>query len=376
MGELSKSTNTIRFREETRQDQFYLSLRAQVQKYLSYTRQDGFATPLLWVKAMIYMAIFMGLYGMLYRTGLSGWQIWASWAGLGLTGVLMGLNVSHDAAHSSFFRNKSWNNLLYYASFSLLGANAYLWKLRHVQSHHLFPNVDECDADIDDNPLIRLSPQKEWHWYHRYQHWYAPLVYPFYSLIWVFIKDFVLLNKRKLANLRGIRHDQGQIWGFYLAKAAYLLAFIVAPAIWSHHSISEVLGGFLWMHLVSGSAFIYMLAPSHFSEGCVFSKLDKEGSLPGSWSRHQVITSVDYHATSTWANWIFGGFNAHAAHHLFPGISHAHYPAISIMIREAADKFGVPYRDLSWLQVLAAHFRYLKQMGLKPTKYQPDQTNQ
>ena len=367
MGELSNTTRTIRFREEPRQDQFYLSLRAQVQKYLSDTSQDGFSTPLLWVKAMIYIAMFGGLYSFLFKTGLPEWQYLGLWAGLGLTGVLMGLNVSHDAAHDSFFRNKNWNNILYYASFSLLGTNAYLWKLRHVQSHHLFPNVDDCDADIDDNPLIRLSPQKEWHWYHRYQHWYAPLVYPFYSLIWVFIKDFVTLHKSQLANLRQIRHKKGQIWGFYISKAVYLFAFVVAPAIWSSYSPSEVLGGFVCMLLVSGSAFIYMLAPSHFSEGCVFAKLDSEGSLPGSWSSHQVVTSVDYHATSAWANWIFGGFNAHAAHHLFPGISHVHYPAISGMIQETAEKFGLPYRNLSWRQVLAAHFRYLKWTGKEPT---------
>lgn len=317
---------------------------------------------------MGYGVLFLSLYsGLFWAPNPFTWWIWV---GLGLTGVLLGLNVSHDAAHGSFFRSKLWNEILYYLSFSLLGVNAYLWQLRHVKSHHLFPNVDECDADIDDNPLIRLSPQKPWRPYHQYQHRYAPLVYLFYSLIWVFVKDFMILRKKQLANLRQISHPKGQILLFYIAKGLYLLTFIGAPILWGSFSALEVCMGFVAMHFVSGSAFIYLLAPSHFAEGRAFSTLDEEGYLPGSWSRHQIATSLDYHANQRWANWIFGGFNAHAAHHLFPGISHVHYPAISALIKDAAKQYQLPYQNLTWPEAVAAHFTYLKKLGLPPAKNQ------
>jgi len=78
---------------------------------------------------------------------------------IGLSGLLLGFNVSHDALHGAFSKNKTVNNWLYHLSFNIQGTNAYLWKVRHTASHHIFPNVDGCDADIDENPLIRLSPQ-------------------------------------------------------------------------------------------------------------------------------------------------------------------------------------------------------------------------
>ncbi|HLP95206.1 MAG TPA: fatty acid desaturase [Saprospiraceae bacterium] len=366
MGELSQNPpKTIRFRDEARDDAFFLELRQRVQDYLARQGGGHFAPPLLWFKAAIYLAVFGCLYALLYAA-LPTEALMLVWAALGLFGVLLGLNVSHDAAHDAFFRNKKANAWLYYFSFSLLGTNAYLWKLRHVQSHHLFPNVDDCDADIDDNPLIRLSPGKPWRWHHTLQHWYAPVVYLCYSLIWVFIKDFILLQKKQLANLRQIKHPAQQIWAFYLAKIAYLGAFIAAPMLWGHSTPAEIGLGFLLMHMVSGSAFIYMLAPSHFSEGSVFAVLEPGGYLPGSWSRHQLATSLDYHATSCWANWVFGGFNAHAAHHLFPGISHAYYPVISRQIRNTAAQYGIPYRNVNWFQAVRLHFRYLKALGEKP----------
>ena len=54
------------------------------------------------------------------------------------------------------------------ASFTLLGANTYLWRLRHVKSHHNFPNVNGRDIDIDDTAFLRLSPNQPRRRYHRY----------------------------------------------------------------------------------------------------------------------------------------------------------------------------------------------------------------
>ena len=38
-----------------------------------------------------------------------------------------------------------------------MALNAYLWRRRHVGSHHTFPNVQGGDADMDDNPFLRVT---------------------------------------------------------------------------------------------------------------------------------------------------------------------------------------------------------------------------
>jgi linoleoyl-CoA desaturase len=354
---------TIKFREEIRQDVFYQQLRKKVQAYLAANGFDGFATWQVWLKASLYVGIFAGLYLILLFGQLTFSVALGVWAGMGFFGVLMGLNFSHDAAHNAFFKNKTLNKVLYYVTFSALGASAYLWQLRHVQSHHIFPNVDGCDADIDDNPFIRLSPHKPLRGYHKYQHIYAPVLYLAYTLVWVFIKDFVILQKRQLANLRDIHHPAMEVVLFFVAKAAYLFFMIGVPYWLLDGALGQVLIGFIVMHFAASYTFIFGLIASHFSDGRLFPKVDEEGYLDLSWSKHQVATSLDYHATKHWTNWLFGGFNAHCAHHLFPQINHVHYPKISEFIIELAPVFNLPYQNTTLPKAIAAHFRYLKQMG-------------
>lgn len=357
---------TIKFREDIRNDVFYNTLKDKVMQYLSENNFDGYATPSVFIKGAIYISLYFYLYYLLILGDLAYSKVLLLWATIGVLGILIGLNVSHDAAHNSLFKNKLLNKIIYYITFNMLGANAYLWQLRHIESHHLFPNVDNCDADIDDNPFIRLSTNKDIRWYQKIQWLYAPFAYLFYTIIWVFYKDFLILNKKQLANLRNIQHPLAEIFLFYFAKILYLFIFIGLPMFVASYSWKEVLLGFVLMHFVSSYAFLYGLIPSHFSDLTIFPNVDKDGYLERSWAGHQVAASLDYHADKKWANAIFGGFNAHVAHHLFPTISHIHYPEISEIIAELAPKYNVHYQNVSWFEAIISHFRFLKKMSDAP----------
>ncbi len=359
---------TIKFQQETVHDLFYQRLQRQVERYLQQNRQSGFASNLVWFKAFLYGGLYLGLYLSLLFANLSFGSSLAVWAMLGLAGILLGLNVGHDAAHDTLSTNKRLNDWIFRLCFGLLGANGYLWRLRHVQSHHLFPNVDDCDADIDDNPVVRLSPNQPVQAYHRWQYLYAPVAYLFYSLIWVFLKDWLILKKKRLANLRDIHHPKQEIWRFFLGKIAYLGYMILLPLYCMSLDGWQVLTGFIVMHFAQSYAFIFCLAPSHFVEETLFDKVDAKGKLTHSWAGHQMAASLDYHATKHWANFLFGGFNAHVAHHLFPNVSHVHYPAISAMIQQSAAKLQLPYQHTTLPQAIASHFRFLKRMGMKEEK--------
>ncbi len=354
---------TIKFRQDADQDAFYQGLRAQVEEYLQKQHADGFATGLVWFKAFLYGGLYAGLYLSLLFAKLSFAASLAVWASLGIAGLLLGLNVGHDAAHDTLSPNKRLNDWVFRLSFGALGANAYLWRLRHVQSHHLFPNVDDCDADIDDTALIRLSPNKPMYWFHRWQHLYAPLAYLFYSLIWVFVKDWAILKKKRLANLRDIAHPRQEVWRFFVGKLVYAGYMLLLPLYCSSLEPWQVLAGFMLMHFVQSYAFIFSLAPSHFVEETLFDKIDATGTLRQSWAGHQLAASLDYHATKHWANFLFGGFNAHVAHHLFPNISHVHYPAISGMIQKSAAEFKLQYHNISLPRAIGSHFRLLRRLG-------------
>jgi linoleoyl-CoA desaturase len=63
-------------------------------------------------------------------------------------------------------------------------------------------------------------------------------------------------------------------------------------------------------------------------------------------------------------NWLVGGLNFQIEHHLFPKISHIHYPALSEIVRKACAEYGIPYLEYPRVRyAIASHVAYLKQMG-------------
>lgn len=162
---------------------FFKALDKEVTQLLHNTDLMKKANKLLRIKTIFYILLFTGSYSLLFFAGHTSFGPLAlNYVLVGLTGILLAFNVSHDACHGSFSNNKNVNHWLYHLTFNLQGTNAYLWQMRHNASHHVFPNVDGCDADIDDNPFLRLSPQHPIKKWQRYQHIYAIAVYCIYSL--------------------------------------------------------------------------------------------------------------------------------------------------------------------------------------------------
>ena len=63
-------------------------------------------------------------------------------------------------------------------------------------------------------------------------------------------------------------------------------------------------------------------------------------------------------------NLLFGGFNHHVTHHLFPSICHIHYPKLTPIIAQTCQEFGLDYRhESSFLNAYFAHYRLLKNNG-------------
>ena len=63
-------------------------------------------------------------------------------------------------------------------------------------------------------------------------------------------------------------------------------------------------------------------------------------------------------------NWYVGGLNYQIEHHLFPKISHVHYPAISKIVKEACAEFKLNYIEYPTVfEAVKAHVQFLKSMG-------------
>lgn len=357
---MSFKTIKLPFAVGAAEEPFYVEIRQAVNVY--FENKKRFANTKVLLKAFVYFTFVVSSYAWLLHAQ-NYWQLQFAYWAFGFSSILCALNFAHDAAHHSLTGKRKIDDLIFELVFNWQGANGYLWKIRHNHSHHAYPNVDDCDADLQVNGLIALSPNQQLKWFHRYQHIYAPFAYLFYTLLWVFYKDFILFFTRKQANILFKTHPRKEWIKFFLYKSMYLAVYIFIPYYISGISIYLVLMAFAGMHLIVSLFLLFTFLISHYVEGIVFTNPSANGSLGTSWARHQINVSVDFHAARNWAGYIFGGFNAHVAHHLFPQVCHVHYPAITKIIRNKLRKHRVPYHSVTFFGGIASHVRYLRKQG-------------
>ena len=353
----------ISFKKDS--ERFDLTLNKKVHDSIS-SRQLYLAKVFLWVKLGVYLSFFIASVATLYLNpyGHSFIGLVINYGLIGTFGTLLAFNSSHDACHETFSKKKWVNSLIFHFTFNSQGISARLWKIRHLASHHLFSNVDGCDADIDDNPLIRFSPNHPKKSFMKFQHIYSPLLYSLYLLVWIYAKDFLYLKKKDLANLKNQNYPFWYTIELVIVKVIYLFYILVLPVYFLEFSLAQILLSYLIMIVVGSNIFIYTLVPTHFTIETEFPNVDQEGVLPYNFSQHQLMTSMDYHPKSKFATFLFGGFNCHAAHHLFPNLPHTIYPKITPVIEQVASEFGYGYNVLSLLGAIKSHFKFLKRLGV------------
>ena len=345
-------------------DRFQLRLNQEVDIAINDTDLSN-AKVLLWFKLFFYLTVFISAIILLYINpyGKNYIYLLCNYVLIGASGTFLAFNSAHDACHGTFSKKKWVNSIIYHFIFNMNGISARLWQIRHLDSHHLFPNVDGCDADIDNNPLIRFSPNHPIKPLMKYQHIYASFLYSFYLVIWIYAKDFFYLKKKDLANLINQKYPWWYTVELFLVKILYISYIIVIPLYLLEFSVSQILVAYLVMLMVDSNIFIHTLISTHFAMETKFPSVNEEGVLPYSYAQHQLETSLDYYPKSYFANFIFGGFNAHAAHHLFPNLPHTLYPKISPIIESLALKLNYTYNKLTLITAIKSHFKFLKMMG-------------
>lgn len=58
------------------------------------------------------------------------------------------------------------------------------------------------------------------------------------------------------------------------------------------------------------------------------------------WAIHQLKTTANFATGNKLISWLVGGLNFQVEHHLFPRVSHVHYPAISKIIKKHVKILG------------------------------------
>ncbi len=281
---------------------------------------------------------------------------------LGILCLPIVLNIGHEAVHGNLSSEKRLNRMglnIFY----LLGTSPYFWELRHLSSHHLMVNVKDWDLDIEQSNIIRLSRFQPHHFIHRIQHYFMPILYSMYTLIWFWYRDFKDIGRKEFGCKYVPRHPAGQIIRLFLAKIWHLLAFVIIPYL-LNGEWKLILSGFFCMHIAASMSTTFVLISSHVGEPQEIISADNK-MLPYSWIEHQYRTTADFCTTSSFFTHFFGGFNHHLAHHLFPNINHNYYPFITPLLVQFAKENDIPYYSYdNLIRTSMSHLKRLRELSV------------
>lgn len=344
---------------------FFMELKTAVEDYFKDNKISYKGNSAMKIKISVMFFIYLLAYSCIYFLPTQTSTLFIIYSLIGGWSVLLGLNIGHDAAHNAIFKNNSHNKYLLYI-FELLGTNSYNWKNRHLGAHHAFPNIMNHDSDIQQTNVVKIFPKDEHKFYHAFQHIYMPVIYLLYIFRWVIYRDFKDARSEKIGSFDNRNYPIRELLKMIFFKLFYLSYMILFPFLFLDYSIGTLLLAFFIL-TVSGSLVITMvLLSTHVGEDANFPEADENGLMPHSWSYHQVITAADFGTESWMLNQLFGGFNHHVIHHLFPHICHIHYPQLTPILQEKAKKYNLPYRHKKYLfAAMFSHFKLLFENGRK-----------
>jgi linoleoyl-CoA desaturase len=348
--------------ENGNNSQFYNSLSTKVDNYFIERGISKKGNVQLWIKAFIFLSIFIFLYINIIVFQPSLPYLIGSAILFELISVFIFFNFVHDASHRSLSQKKQVNKLFCYLG-DIVGVNTYIWHIRHDRQHHTFTNVPGGDVIMEAIPLIRLNPHQKHLPIHRYQLFYAPILYGLYSLYWIFIMDFFLFFKKDICTLKNIQHPRAEWIKLILFKIFYLSYMLAIPIILLPYNWKNIVFCFLVMHLFAGMLMSVISVLGHNLEGPEFPVPLPSGNIQNSWGEHELETCADFATDSKLICWITGGLNAHVCHHLFPTICHVHYYNLTPLIRKHCNDNGYKLIEYSLPAALISHIRYLKSLS-------------
>ena len=273
------------------------------------------------------------------------------------------INIAHDANHFAILKNRKgfFSKALTY-SFDLCGISSYMWRLFHNHQHHSAINIEGEDDGLVTRGLLRYTNNQNHRFIHRFQHYYAFIVYSLFSLDYIFVKDFEGFFFPFLNGLKGRKHQPVEYVKLVGLKLLYVGYMIALPIVLLGYAVGFVLAVFIAWHLLIGLIAAIVIQVEHPL---------RENEFPASkndyshFMYHVFATTSDHSPDSMIARMFYGGLNLHVIHHLAPRVCHTHYRGLTMVIEPIARKHGVNYKqNKSIFHAIREHYGHLKNLSV------------
>ena len=339
---------------------FHVELKQRITSYFQEVGSSTTGNYKLFVKAIILVVSFLAIYVHLVFFTPPTLLALVECILLGGLTASIGFNVMHDGAHGSFSKH-NWINNLAGLSLNFLGANVFMWNTKHNVIHHAYTNIDGIDDDIDARPFLRMCETQKFLKMHRYQHLYFWFAYSLLYIYWIFFTDYRKYFTQRVGGMPLKKMNFQDHVSFWAFKVFHALMFVALP-IYTVGFVPWVVG-FMLYGMFAGLvlSIVFQLAltvqETHFPVAV-------ENKIEDEWAIHQLKTTANFATRNKVISWFVGGLNFQIEHHLFPKISHIHYPAISKIIRQACEEYGIVYIEHRKMRMaVASHVSHLRALG-------------
>ena len=358
----------VKFLREERNKGFFSDAKKEVDDYFKLNAIPVYGNNIVYIKGIICcLFLFSPIVLVIFGAILQLWLLFFMYACMGLGIVGVGCCVHHDANHDCLHKNNKINRIVSIMS-NLFGVFHKTWRIQHNFLHHNYTNIESVDEDIDVGFLMRFSPNSRHYKFHRYQHIYGWILYCFLTLQMVTYKDFKLIatfNKKDLLKIGKLKKTTAYA-ELILYKILYVSIFIFLPTYCTDFSLLNILSAFFLMHMISGLCLALIFQLTHIMPETQFPKISN-GSVSQTWGEHQLLNACNHSNNNVLLFHVTGGLNYAIEHHLFPGISHIHYPQIAPIIERVARKHNLQYnKQQNFFFALREHYFFIKKLGNNP----------
>lgn len=368
-----KATTTkkkVSFKGSPEKDVFINILYDRVNGYFERNNISPYANTEMYLKTIICIVSWLFIWGFILSDPFAGslTALYMTYLLFGFVNILIAFNIMHDATHNAYSANKKVNDILSY-SMDFIGGNQYLFRRMHG-SHHGYVNIHGIDVTLETHGLFRFSPIEPWLPKHRYQHFYIFVLYALAMLHWVTVKDFKwFFGENHIGNNKNIKHPMKEYVILLIGKALYFTNTLFLPMYLLTFPWYAVLGAWVFMHIIPGLTFALIFQVTHIYEGTSFPIPDEEGNIDNNYALHVLETTADFSRNNRLGTSLMGGINVHVIHHIFPKVCHVHYPAITKILKQTCDEFGIEYQENpSFWSAIQKHYIILKELSFPTDK--------
>ncbi|MDH4262457.1 MAG: fatty acid desaturase [Spirochaetia bacterium] len=278
-------------------------------------------------------------------------------AGLGCVGIA---TCSHNASHGNSFKTKLVNQFMDIFGFDfIIGISSRFWDNFHNKLHHPNTSIVSIDPDTDILPWFALHEKQVENAgsitkiYYKYQWIFFPFLVGFY-VIMLQVMGWKFLLK-KLIHFNILDHKQRLLHILDVIVLAAHYVFWIALPYSFNFSITEILILYIGKNFISGMLCFFALAPTHYVRDALY--FDEE-ILKLSYYSRQMFSTINFRV-GFFGTPLLNGVEHHLDHHLFPQVSPSLCKRLGNDIKKIAQKHGMPYRSLSWLEIIIDSYRVI-----------------